>query len=76
MELADAPSVPVSGPRRHPAGRAAEGAADRATVPVQVDIVVRPGASTGSAEEMPVVLRDLLRAWAAQQRVQPLRPHR
>ncbi|MGW4632778.1 hypothetical protein [Nocardia sp. NPDC004415] len=45
-------------------------------MPVQVDIVVRPGASTGSAEEMPVVLRDLLRAWAAQQRVQPLRPHR
>ncbi|UGT56847.1 hypothetical protein [Nocardia asteroides] len=44
------------------------------TAPVEVEIVVRGG--TGSAAELPAVLRDLVRALATQQRVPTPRPHR
>ncbi|WP_280304853.1 hypothetical protein [Nocardia neocaledoniensis] len=45
------------------------------TAPVEVEIVVR-GGGTGSAAELPAVLRDLVRALATPQRVPTPRPHR
>ncbi len=73
VDLADSPWVSATRPGRPPAGRSTDRTAGHAPVSGRVDAVVR---SSGSADGMPVVLRDLLQAWVAQQRVQPLRPHR
>ncbi|MFD4430564.1 hypothetical protein [Nocardia sp. NPDC058497] len=53
----------------------ARGEAGRPATPIEVEIVVRGGAS-GSAAELPTVLRDLLRTLATPQRVPAPRPHR
>ncbi|MGY0500685.1 hypothetical protein ACWZHB_19540 [Nocardia sp. FBN12] len=42
----------------------------------EIEIVVRAGGGSGSAAELPAVLRDMLRSLAAQQRVPTPRPHR
>ncbi len=42
----------------------------------EIEVVVRAGGGSGSAAELPAVLRDMLRSLAAQQRVPTPRPHR
>lgn len=42
----------------------------------EIEIVVRSGGGSGSAAELPAVLREMLRSLAAQQRVPTPRPHR
>ncbi|WKG07877.1 hypothetical protein QX204_22710 [Nocardia sp. PE-7] len=41
-----------------------------------IEIVVRAGSGSGSAAEVPAVLREMVRVLAAQQRVPTPRPHR
>ncbi|MFD6389431.1 hypothetical protein [Nocardia sp. NPDC060259] len=54
---------------------AGRGPSGRPAAPVEVEIVVRGGGS-GSAAELPAVLRDLVRTLATPQRVPAPRPHR
>ncbi|MGW6730353.1 hypothetical protein ACWF9G_31015 [Nocardia sp. NPDC055029] len=54
---------------------AARGQSGRPAAPVEVEIVIRGGGS-GSAAELPAVLRDLVRTLATPQRVPAPRPHR
>ncbi|MFD4461729.1 hypothetical protein [Nocardia sp. NPDC058480] len=42
----------------------------------EIEIVVRTGGGSGSAAELPAVLREMLRTLAAPQRVPTPRPHR
>ncbi|MFI6221887.1 hypothetical protein ACIBEH_15125 [Nocardia salmonicida] len=42
----------------------------------EIEIVVRAGSGSGSAAEVPAVLREMVRVLAAQQRVPTPRPHR
>lgn len=53
----------------------ARGEAGRPAAQVEVEIIVRGGGS-GSAAELPAVLRDLVRTLATPQRVPAPRPHR
>ncbi|MFE7723321.1 hypothetical protein ACFU44_30310 [Nocardia rhizosphaerihabitans] len=53
----------------------ARGEAGRPAAPVEVEIVVRGGGS-GSAAELPALLRDLVRTLATPQRMPAPRPHR
>ncbi|MFE6920651.1 hypothetical protein ACFVAV_06355 [Nocardia sp. NPDC057663] len=54
---------------------AVRGETGRSAAPVEVEIVVKGGGS-GSAAELPAVLRDLVRTLATPQRVPAPRPHR
>ncbi|MFD3744914.1 hypothetical protein [Nocardia sp. NPDC058633] len=42
----------------------------------EIEIVVRAGGGSGSAAQLPAVLREMVRTLAAQQQVQTPRPHR
>ncbi|MFC9662192.1 hypothetical protein ACFVJ5_18310 [Nocardia sp. NPDC127606] len=42
----------------------------------EIEIMVRAGGGSGSAAELPAVLREMLRSLAGQQRVPTPRPHR
>ncbi|MFD3425668.1 hypothetical protein [Nocardia fluminea] len=42
----------------------------------EIEIMVRTGGGSGSAAELPAVLREMLRSLAGQQRVPSPRPHR
>ncbi|MFC6012808.1 hypothetical protein [Nocardia lasii] len=42
----------------------------------ELEVTVRTGGGSGSAAQLPAVLREMLRAMAAQQRVPTPRPHR
>ncbi len=54
----------------------AQGAEPSAGPRSEIEIVVRAGGGSGSAAELPTVLREMLRVLAAQQRVPTPRPHR
>ncbi|MGW6424627.1 hypothetical protein ACWF82_18295 [Nocardia sp. NPDC055053] len=54
---------------------AARGEAGRPAAPIEVEIVVK-GDGSGSAAELPAVLRDLVRTLATPRRVPSPRPHR
>ncbi|WP_280346110.1 hypothetical protein [Nocardia neocaledoniensis] len=59
----------------HDLSTAPPASARRDAAPVEVEIVVR-GGGTGSAAEVPALLRDLVRALSTPQRVPTPRPHR
>ena len=54
----------------------AQGTEPSAGARSEIEIVVRAGGGSGSAAEVPTVLREMLRVLAAQQRVPTPRPHR
>ncbi|MFE3541342.1 hypothetical protein ACFXK0_00040 [Nocardia sp. NPDC059177] len=76
VDLADVPLKTLAGEGQRPAGRA--GAPDRADTPLpaRVEILVRSGGGSGSASELPEVLREIVQALAAEHRARTPRPHR